>query len=132
LEIIFGEKLRDEKKFGSLAELREQIFATSRTPRRGSSHIRCRSFSNLSVSLGIVSGRDDLSGGYGVAKRMECVELAPLSCAVGGSKAPASWTHSIRFATFGRGASRALPRQLRKLQLCGRGFKDPTRGRACC
>src|SRR6266567_1765532 len=29
--------------------------------------------------------------------------LPPLSCAVGGPKAPASWTHSIRFAPFGCG-----------------------------
>src|SRR6266496_4386172 len=29
--------------------------------------------------------------------------LLPLWCAVGGPKAPASWTHSIRFAPFGCG-----------------------------
>src|SRR6266536_6067100 len=33
--------------------------------------------SNLSVSLEIVSLRDDFAGGWYLAKRMECVELAP-------------------------------------------------------
>src|SRR6266496_3957875 len=41
---------------------------------------------NLSVSLGIVSLRDDFAGGWYLAKRMECVELAPAFVRRGWSK----------------------------------------------
>src|SRR6266496_6849179 len=42
--------------------------------------------SNLSVSLEIVSLRDDFAGGWHLAKRMECVELAPALVRRGWSK----------------------------------------------
>src|SRR5713101_9443808 len=43
-------------------------------------------------------------GGWVVAKRLECVELAPAIERRGSLKAGASSTHSKRFAQFGSGA----------------------------
>src|SRR6266480_4152034 len=43
--------------------------------------------------------------------------LLPLWCAAGGPKAPASWTHSIRFAPFGCG--RAALRCIADFQSAG-------------
>src|SRR6267378_4346937 len=45
------------------------------------------------------------AAGSRVAKRMECVELAPAVACPGRSKAGASSTHSIRFATFVSGSN---------------------------
>jgi hypothetical protein len=43
------------------------------------------------------------------AKRLECVELAPAFAAPGLMTAPASWTHSKRFAQFGCGLAALRP-----------------------
>jgi hypothetical protein len=39
-----------------------------------------------------------------IAKRLECVELAPALVRPANPKAPASWTHSMRLASLGAGS----------------------------